>query len=283
VVAVGLVVLGAALGAGLVLIGIAADAAKHSGAGSTARETAGSLSASVSPSSKPLSPTPIPASISPLASGCPPAWTSCGNTSAIGNFDGSGRKDVMTASAITDQMGKTADWQLQVDLGSGKSVSARLSALVAAQGGCPALFVDYARILGAADFAGPANDLALVEVGHGASTQQTILVGLQDGSLRLVTVADGAERCQRVFPINGSVTHGNGLACGWRDTTAVLWVRQVADHPPDYVDYDWYEATYSWQGLQLHLLSLDHALITSSDPRYAASYRVSCGSINLSA
>lgn len=282
---VGLVLLGAAVGAGLVLIGVAAGAtaAKQTAGGLTAGQTVGSASASFSPSSPPLPPTPFPFPLtSALPSGCPPASTSCTDTSAIGNFDGSGEKEVMTASAITDQTGTTVDWQLQVGLGSGKSVSSRLSSLVAAQRGCPALAgVQYARLLGAANFAGPTGDLALVEVGRGASTQQTILVGLQDGSLRLATVTDGAERCQRVFPINGSVTHGNGLACGWRDTTAVLWIRQVADNPPDYLDYDWYEATYSWQGLQLHLLSLDHAVITSSDPRYAASYRVTCGSINL--
>lgn len=192
-------------------------------------------------------------------------------------------KEVITASPVADASGKTVDWILQISLPGGRQISARLSGLTAARGGCPSLDnVQYARVLGAADFAGPANDLALVEVSQGASTQFAILVGLTNGSLQLVTVADGAERCQRIFPFNGSVTHGNGLACGWIDSTPVLWVRQVADHPPtDYSNYDWYEATYSWQGLQLHLLSLEHAVLTSSDSRFAPSYRVLCGSINL--
>src|SRR5205823_7610644 len=44
---------------------------------------------------------------------------------------------------------------------------------------------------------------------------------------------------------------------------------------------DWYQATYGWQGLQLYLLSLEHAVITSDDPRFGTSYAVACGSIGM--
>jgi len=225
-------------------------------------------------------PTPGPSSAPPRA--CPPPWGVCAASQAIGNFDGKGQKEVFSVSPIRAISGAILDWLLEVDLADGRSVSARLSGLVGARGGCPTLDAQYAVALGAANFAGPSRDLAFVEINHGASTRFGMLVGIQAATLRLATVANGAERCQRVFPFSGSVTHGNGLACGWRDSTQVLWVRQVVNHPPsDYGHYDWYQATYGWQGLQLYLLSLEHAVITSDDPRFGTSYAVACGSIGM--
>ena len=225
-------------------------------------------------------PTPSPSSTPPTA--CPPPWGVCEASTAIGNFNGTGQKEVFTASPIRAGSNAIEDWQLEVSRADGRTVSARLSRLVAARGGCPAIDGPYAVVLGAANFAGPSRDLAFVEIKHGASTRFGILVGIEGETLGLATVANGAERCQRVFPFSGTVTHGNGLACGWRDYTPVLWVRQVADAPPgDYAHYDWYQATYAWQGLQLYLLSLEHAMITSQDPRFATSYQVACGSISV--
>jgi len=40
-------------------------------------------------------------------------------------------------------------------------------------------------------------------------------------------VTNGADRCQRVFPRSGSVTHGNGLGCGRVGSSPVLLARQV--------------------------------------------------------
>jgi hypothetical protein len=203
-------------------------------------------------------------------------------STALGNFSGTGEKEVFSASPIREGSNAIVDWQLEVSLAGGRSVSARLSGLVAARDGCPSIDSPYAIVLGAADFGGPSPDLALVEINHGASTRSGVLVGIEGDRLRVATVASGAERCQRVFPFSGSVTHGNGIACGWRDTTPVLWVSQVADYPPrDYAHYDWYQATYAWQGLQLYLLSLEHAVITSQDPRFGPSYAVACGSISI--
>jgi hypothetical protein len=213
---------------------------------------------------------------------CPPPWGVCTESTAIGNFDGTGQKEAFSASPIRAGSNAVADWQLEVRLADGRNVSARLSGLIAARAGCPAIDGSYAIVLGAANFAGPSRDLALVEINHGASTRSGIMVGIEGGSLRLATVASGAERCQRVFPFSGSVTHGNGVACGWRNSTPVMWVRQVADYPPrDYAHYDWYQATYAWQGLQLYLLSLEHAVITGEDARFGPSYAVACGSISI--
>lgn len=215
------------------------------------------------------------------AQNCPPPWSVCTSTSAIGNFEGTGQKEVLTAAPLASQSGGIADWSLSVGTAAG-AVSARLSSLVAGQGGCPGLTdIGYAKVLGAADFAGPTRDLGLVEVSHGASTRFAVLVGLEAGKLQLIAVASGAEKCQRLFPFGGSVTHGNGLACGWSDNTPVLWVSQVSDNPPDYTDYDWYQATYTWQGLKLYLQTLDHAVITSTDVRFAPSYSALCGSIDI--
>jgi len=107
------------------------------------------------------------------------------------------------------------------------------------------------------------------------------LLGVQNGNLQVAMVANGANRCQRVFPWSGSVTHGNGLGCGTVGSSPVLLVRQVEDHPPDYAHYDWYQATYNWQGLKPSLLSHDHAVITQNDSRFEPSYAVTCGSVRI--
>ena len=188
-------------------------------------------------------------------------------------------KEIFSATPVRAASGAIADWRLAVTLADGRSASAPLSGLVAAGGDCPALDGPYAKVLGAGNFAGPSRDLALVEINHGASTRLAILVGLQGSTLQLAMVADGANRCQRVFPFSGSVVHGNGITCGWRDSTQVLWVSQVDSR--DYVHYDWYQATYTWTGLRLYLATLNHAVITSDDPRFGPSYAVLCGSINI--
>ena len=258
------------------------------GAGVSKNATQAGLRVSPTPTALPsttasTSPVPSPSLfVGPSPSGCLPL-PSCPETTAIGNFEGTGQKQNFVAAPVNDKGGATVDWLLEIRGPTGTSHSASLSSLVAARGGCPALGdIQYARVLGAADFGGPSPDLALVEVGRGASTQSAVLVGVEGDGLRVVTVVSGAERCQRVFPFNGSVTHGNGLACGWRDNTPVLWVREVSSRPPtDYAHYDWYEATYAWQGLNLTLLSLDHAIITSKDQRFQPAYGVTCGGINL--
>ena len=212
---------------------------------------------------------------------CPPPWGVCTASSATGNFDGRGQ-EVFRASPVPAPSGAIVDWLLEVSLPDGRNVSGRLSGLLAGRGGCPALDGPYAIVRGAANFAGASRDLAFVEINHGSSTGFGILVGIQGEALGLATVASGAERCQRTFPFSGSVTHGNGLACGRRGSAPVLWVRQVADYPPrDYAHYDWYQATYAWQGLQLYLLSLEHAVITSDDSRFGPSYAVACGSVSI--
>jgi hypothetical protein len=47
------------------------------------------------------------------------------------------------------------------------------------------------------------------------------------------------------------------------------------------VHYDWYQATYTWTGLQLYVGTLDHAVITNDDARFGPSYAVLCSSINI--
>ncbi len=225
-----------------------------------------------------MSPTSAP---SATPSPCPPPANYCATTTAIGNFDDSGPSEVFSASAIRDESGGSAYWLLQVTAPNGHIVSARLDSLLAAHDGCPTEVPDYAMVKGAAKFAGPPHDLALVDIRRGASTESGILVGIQNGNLQVAMVTNGANRCQRIFPRSGSVTHGNGLACGTVRSGPVLLVRQVEDHPPDYAHYDWYQATYEWQGLQLSLLSLDHAVITQNDSRFQPSYSVTCGSLRI--
>ena len=140
----------------------------------------------------------------------------------------------------------------------------------------PGLRLSYSPCQGA-----PPHDLALVEIDNGASTVFGILVGVQHGNLQVAMVTNGADRCQRVFPRSGSVTHGNGLGCGRVGSSPVLLVRQVQDLPTDYARYDWYQATYKWQGLQLSLLALDHAVITQNDSRFEPSYAVTCGIVRI--
>lgn len=183
---------------------------------------------------------------------------------------------------VTDKSGKTVDWTLSVNGSTGSRHSASLGSLVAARGGCPALDnIQYARVLGSGNLGPPTRDFALVEVGHGASTQFAVMVAVDGDGLGLVTVTNGAERCQRIFPFNGSVTHGNGFACGWSDNTPVLWVLQADALPSDPTRYDWYRATYSWQGLNLSLLSLDHEVISSADDRLGPAYQARCSSFTL--
>jgi len=234
-------------------------------------------SASGSSPAPSTSATPAP---SATPSACPRLWPNCTDSTATGNFDASGQNEVFSASVIRDQSGG-AYWLLQVTAPNGHIVSARLDSLLAAHDGCPAEVPDYAMVKGAAKFAGPPHDLALVQIRKGASTEFGILVGVQNGNLQVAMVTNGANRCQRVFPWSGSVTHGNGLGCGTVGSRPVLLVRQVEDHPPDYVHYDWYQATYKWQGLQLSLLSLDHAVITQNDSRFEPSYAVTCGSVRI--
>lgn len=228
---------------------------------------------SSSPSAAPTSP----------ATACLSVWEICTTSTVTGNFDGRSGQEVFTASPIW-RGDSIVDWNLDVALPAGGHVSAHLNNLTAAQGSCPALQRDrvgYAVVRGAANFTGAARELAVVQISNGASTVFGILVGIQNRRPQLVTVANGAERCQRIFPFGGSVTHGNGLACGRSNAAPVLWVRQVNSHPPDYDHFDWYQATYAWQGLQLYLLSLDHAVITITDPRFGPAYIVNCGHINL--
>lgn len=274
VVAVGLVLLGAAIGAGLFGLGVSVGARLTSSRNGSPPPLAGS------PSPPPVASTSPSASSTQFA--VPPLSGCVAPACAIGNFDGTGQKETFTASPVTDGSGKTVDWLLQINGPAGTTHSGKLSSLVAARGGCPALTdIQYATVVGAADFGGPSQDLAMVEVSHGASTRFAVLVGASGDGLGLVTVGNGAERCQRVFPFSGSVTHGNGLACGWRDTTLVLYVRQATRTPSDSTLYDWYEAIYTWQGLNLSLQSVGHAVITSADDRLQPAYRVVCGSINL--
>lgn len=245
-------------------------------AASSGRSPTATATSTASPSATPT-PTPSPSSTS--VPDCAPPWRVCTASSAIGNFEGNGQKETFSATPIRAASGAIADWRLAVSLADGRSVSAPLSGLVAASGDCPALDGPYAKVLGAGNFAGPSRDLALVEIKHGASTRFAILVSLEGSTIQLAMVADGANRCQRVFPFSGSVVHGNGLTCGWRDSTQVLWVSQV--DTKDYVHYDWYRATYTWTGLQLYLASLEHSVIMHDDPRFGPSYAVLCSSINI--
>ena len=148
------------------------------------------------PDAAPVAP-PTPSSAPPTA--CPPPWGVCAASQANGNFDGKGQKEVFSVSPIRATSGAILDWLLEVDLADGRSVSARLSGLVGARGGCPTLDAQYAVALGAANFAGPSRDLAFVEINHGASTRFGMLVGIQAATLRLATVANGgmcpAARC----------------------------------------------------------------------------------------
>jgi hypothetical protein len=218
--------------------------------------------------------------------GCPPPWNICTTTSATGTFDGAGVNEVFGASPVWSADGSAIrDWLLGISLpGKGITASAYLSALTAAHGPCPALptdYVGYAAVRGAADFTGTGRELALVEVSHGASTKSAILVGVVNGSLALATVANGAQRCQRIFYFGGSVTHGNGLGCGQGSAGRVLLERQVSVQSSSSSAYNWSQATYTWQGLQLNQTSQQTAVIPISDPRYQLSYSVVCSPINI--
>jgi hypothetical protein len=273
--AVGLLLLGTVLGAGLLWLGVTIGAGLASKSGSPA---AGASPTTRVSATSPTTPAKPGASLPPAFLPSPSGQAN----SAIGNYDGTAEKETFTAVPVTDKSGKTVDWTLLVNGPTGPVHSATLSSLVGPRAGCPALDnIEYARVLGSGNLGPPTRDFALVEVARGASTQFAIMVAVDHDGLGLVTVTSGAERCQRVFPFNGSVTHGNGFTCGWSDNVPVLWVLQVDVLPSDSTHYDWYRATYAWQGLNLSLQSLDHAVITNGDDRFGPAYQARCSSFTL--
>jgi len=247
-----------ATGLALLVLVMACQPAASGSSRDTSHSTASAPAASPSPAT--------PAAI-PSAAATPLIRVS----TARGNFDGAGGDEAASVSG-NDQLG----WTISFVLHEGHELDGRLegffSGCHSAQGG---LYLPH--ILGVGDFTAGGRDEVLVQVWHGASTGDAAIFGVDRGSITAATVVDGANVCQRVFPFNGSVTHGNGLACTSVAGAPGLQVLQATDNPPtDYDTYEWYRANYQWRGLDLHLVTLEHAVLRTGDPRLQAAWEVHC-------
>jgi hypothetical protein len=181
----------------------------------------------------------------------------------FGNFDGAGADESVGVSGASRDT-----WSVDFNLHAGR-VSAPLPSFFQ---GCYAfpntdeqLPYEFPHVVGVAEFRGDGVDEALVEIYHGASTGFAAIFGIVDGTIRAATAIDGANACQRIFPFNGSVTHGDGFACANVDGAARFNVLQALSRWPDYHTWDWYRADYQWRQMDLHLASVEHQVFTLSD------------------
>jgi len=227
---------------------------------------AASLVLAVGCASSALSPGASPSPSSPQRSSpqsVPPSPTPGATT---GNFDGAGPGEPVTVYQAAD-----GTWWIAFRLHSGQAVRARLAGFFQgchASYGVPPQIIYQPHVMGVADLTADGLDEALVQIDHGASTAFPAIFGIVNGSIRAATVMNGPRTCQRIFPVNGSVTHGNGFACSTVAGARGFQVLQADDNPPNYNTYDWYRSNYQWVGLNLRLVSVEHQVfqLTSHGP-----------------
>ncbi|HEX6547952.1 MAG TPA: hypothetical protein VF134_04350 [Candidatus Dormibacteraeota bacterium] len=245
---------------GLHLLGCQSAPAARTPAATIARTNSPQPATEPAPSATP-SPTPTPTPLPALA----------------GNFDGGGPDEAVTLS------GSGKSTSITYTLESGQQLTSSLAALLPPCGArSDADTIYQPRILGVGDFRGDGRSEALIELYRGASTQFPVVVGIDRGSVETATVIDGANACQRIFPIAGSVTHGNGFACAVVAGRPGFQVLQAGlPNPAKATAYDWYRADYQWQGLNLHLVGLEHRTYPvpaagGMAPPLAAAWQVHC-------
>jgi hypothetical protein len=167
------------------------------------------------------------------------------------DVDGDGKPDSIRASATT----------LSVELsGSGRTVTAPVHTDLP---GSPA-------ILGTADVDRDGYAEVFLETAEGASTQFATPYRFDGTALHELQLDEGPAR----LGIGGSVTHGDGFACG---TSGLLEVRGADS--PDGATYTVHVDTYRLGTTALVLVKSRTLTAKQGDPDVDASYAAACGSV----
>jgi hypothetical protein len=168
-------------------------------------------------------------------------------SSARGNFDGlSGNESVTTYSLRGAQESKAPrPWYVQVDLGSGRTLSVDLKTLFRNPGD---VFV-----IGAADAKGDGRDVAFIVLGTGASTDLVGILGIDGSQLALASPPSppgGFAYGGYVFTLGGSVMHQGMLQCTGSGVSARL-IESGWGSSDGGKTFAWESTTYRWSGMHL--------------------------------